>query len=359
MSATPAPQAQLDFTRALDSRLASFLGQQSALVKQISPDAVPLVERIATLTAGGKRLRPLFAFWGSLAAGGRADDPALPTLGAALELFQAAALIHDDLIDHSDTRRGGPSVHRRFEALHRDSGWDLDAQDFGTSAAILAGDLALSMSEQLFSEAAPTPSARRLFDVMRMQVMAGQYLDVLEEQIGGSRTPDDAVVAARRVVRFKSAKYSVENPVLLGAAQAGANDELLERLSAFALPLGEAFQLRDDELGVFGDPATTGKPAGDDLREGKRTLLIALTRERAESGAAQELLGQLGQRDLSEAAVTQMRELMRASGALAEHERIIESLTLQALTALDAAGLPEAAREGLRTAGLRAVRRTA
>ncbi|RKW71656.1 polyprenyl synthetase family protein [Galactobacter caseinivorans] len=359
MSATPAPQAQLHFTRALDARLASFLEQQAEVVRQISPDAVPLVERIATLTAGGKRLRPLFAFWGSLAAGGRSDDPALPTLGAALELFQAAALIHDDLIDHSDTRRGGPSVHRRFEALHRESAWDLDAQDFGTSAAILAGDLALSMSEQLFAQALPTPRARDLFDVMRTQVMAGQYLDVLEEQIGGSRTPAEAVAAARTVVRFKSAKYSVENPVLLGAAQAGADEALLARLSEFALPLGEAFQLRDDELGVFGDPATTGKPAGDDLREGKRTLLIALTRERAQDQDSWDLLSHLGRPDLSEPVVEAIRTMMRQVGALAAHEEIIESLTQQALSALDAAGLPEQAREGLRTAGLRAVRRSA
>lgn len=359
VSASPAPQPQFLFTRALDERLALFLGEQAFAVGQISPDAVPLVERVATLTAGGKRLRPLFAFWGSLAAGGSAEDPAIPTLGAALELFQAAALIHDDLIDHSDTRRGGPSVHRRFEELHRTSAWDLDPEDFGTSAAILAGDLALSMSEQLFAACGPTPGARALFDVMRMQVMAGQFLDVLEEQVGGSRTPAEAVVAARRVVRFKSAKYSVENPVLLGAAQAGADEALLARLSAFALPLGEAFQLRDDELGVFGDPATTGKPAGDDLREGKRTLLIALTRERTTGRASQDLLAQLGRRDVSEQTVESIRELMRQTGALQAHEDIIEALTQQALTALDAAGLPQQAREGLRTAGLRAVRRSA
>lgn len=343
----------------LDARIESFLAEQGEIVREISPDAVPLIARISELTRGGKRLRPLFAFWGHLAAGGSAGEASLVELGAALELFQAAALIHDDLIDHSDTRRGGPSVHRRFEGMHRKGGWDLDAEQFGVSAAILAGDLALSFSEQLFAQSQPTPRARRLFDAMRTQVMAGQYLDVLEEQLGSSRSPDGAREAARRIVRYKSAKYSVENPVLLGAAQAGAGEQLLKRLSAFALPLGEAFQLRDDELGVFGDPTTTGKPAGDDLREGKRTLLVALTLSRTDD-AGRALLGAcLGRQDLGEAEVEEIRELMRASGAAAEHEEIIASHTTTAFAALESAGLPEVALEGLRHAGLAAVRRQA
>ena len=194
---------------------------------------------------------------------------------------------------------------------------------------------------------------------MRLQVMAGQYLDVLEEQIGSRRDPHDAAAAAGTVVRYKSAKYSVENPVLLGAAQAGASEDELTALSTFALPLGEAFQLRDDELGVFGDPATTGKPAGDDLREGKRTLLVALTLKAATPEQAAEVNSALGNSELSDADVERLRSIMRETGALDALETTIESLTAQAFSALDALDVNEAARDGLRSAGLAAVRRVA
>jgi geranylgeranyl diphosphate synthase type I len=356
---TFSPAQQPEFTSALDTALTGFLDEQLAVVRSISPDAAELLSSIADLTRGGKRLRPLFAFWGAQAAGGDVAEESIVGLGAALELFQAAALIHDDIIDHSDTRRGAPSVHRRFEASHRAGGWDLDPADFGLAAAVLAGDLALSLSEQAFAACVPAPRARALFDAMRLQVMAGQYLDVLEEQIGGARDPERAVEAARTVVRYKSAKYSVENPVLLGAAQAGASEELLAGLSAFALPLGEAFQLRDDDLGVFGDPEATGKPAGDDLREGKRTVLVALTLRRADAAGRVALLDALGDPALDEDGVRAARAAMIDSGARAEHEGIIEQLTRTAFEALDALPVPDAAREGLRSAGLAAVRRRA
>lgn len=357
MSASPAPQAHPSFLPALETALKEFLASQRAVLADISPDAVALVDRIVELTEGGKRLRPLFAHWGARAAGGTGTEDSVVRLGAALELFQAAALIHDDVIDHSDTRRGGPSVHRRFEALHRDLGWDLDAAAFGEAAAILAGDLALSMSEQLFATCSPTPSARALFDAMRTQVMAGQYLDVLEEQLGSRRTADEAVAAARTVVRYKSAKYSVENPVLLGAAQIGADEDLMARLSEFALPLGEAFQLRDDELGVYGDPATTGKPAGDDLREGKRTLLVALALRDADAAHADRLRSRLGDPGLDDAAVAELRTLIEESGAFDEHERSIERLAREAFDALDRARLHDDVAQGLAGLGSAAVRR--
>lgn len=357
MSASP--QQQSAYVAAVDTELAAFLAEQREVLAAISPDATALADRLSDLTRGGKRLRPLFAHWGARATGADGLSPELVRLGAALELFQAAALVHDDLIDHSDTRRGGPSVHRRFESTHREHAWDLDAADFGRAAAILAGDLALSLSEQLFASISPTPRARSLFDAMRTQVMAGQYLDVLEEQIGARRDPDAAVAAARTVVLFKSAKYSVEAPLLLGAAQAGADEHLLAVLAEFGEPLGEAFQLRDDELGVFGDPATTGKPAGDDLREGKRTLLVALTRRDADASHAERLSERLGATELGTTDVDELRGIMTDSGAVDEHERIIERLTQEAFTVLDTADLPADAREGLLSLGRSAVRRRA
>ncbi|WP_367273398.1 polyprenyl synthetase family protein, partial [Galactobacter sp.] len=352
-----APPSPIEFTASVTTELSRFLADQSGRVQQISPDAVSMMERITELSSGGKRLRPLFAYWGARCVATRLQPEPLARLGAALELFQAAALIHDDLIDRSDTRRGGPSVHRRFEAQHREAGYALDPAEFGIAAALLAGDLALSLSEQLFRAATDSQRAQEIFDAMRTQVMVGQYLDVLEEQCGPARNPQDALSAALRVVEFKSAKYSVENPVLIGAAHAGADTELLSRLSAIALPLGIAFQLRDDELGVFGDPRTTGKPAGDDLREGKRTALVALTLQRTDRAGADTLNAALGNPDLDPEQVEHVREIMRSCGAFAAHEALIDDHVERAFSALEAAGLPDDAAQGLREAGTAAVRR--
>lgn len=347
------------FALDVNEKLTAFLTRQRGQIISISSDAAGMVDRISDLTRGGKRLRPLFAYWGASATGRDIDPDRVSTLGAALELFQAAALIHDDLIDRSDTRRGGPSVHRRFEAAHREADYALDPEEFGKAAALLAGDLALAWSEELFQATSPTPKARELFDAMRTQVMVGQYLDVLEEQKGPSRDRASALDAALTVVKYKSAKYSVENPVLIGAAMAGAGDELLEQLSSFALPLGIAFQLRDDELGVFGDPDTTGKPAGDDLKEGKRTALMALTMERATPEAARLVSTALGDQDLSPQQVEQIRSIIRGNGAYDVHESLIDEHSQQAFLALAQASVPDDVRDGLRAAGAAAVTRKA
>jgi geranylgeranyl diphosphate synthase type I len=348
-----------DFSERLETLLSEFLAEQHEAISDIAPAAAEIVTAIDELTRGGKRLRPLFAFWGYLGAGGDAQATDIVQAGAALELFQAAALIHDDLIDRSDTRRGQPSMHRRFESLHRASGWHRDAPRFGEAASILAGDLCLSLSEQLFATIQPlVPEARTIFDRMRAQVMAGQYLDVLEESAGPAYGPAEAVKRARTIVRYKSAKYSVENPTLLGGALAGASSDLLEQYSRFALPLGEAFQLRDDVLGVFGDPAITGKPAGDDLREGKRTEIIAHALTLAPPADQEFIQSRLGADDLREDEVTRMSALLESCGALAATEASIAELSEQGLAALDRLTVTPLARHGLRTLGLAAIRRT-
>ena len=348
-----------DFSDRLETLLSTFLAEQHEVISDIAPAAAELVTAIDDLTRGGKRLRPLFAFWGYLGAGGDAKAEDIVQAGAAIELFQAAALIHDDLIDRSDTRRGQPSIHRRFESLHRASGWQRDASRFGEAASILAGDLCLSLSEQLFATISPSvPEARTIFDRMRAQVMAGQYLDVLEESAGPSYGPADAVKRARTIVRYKSAKYSVENPTLLGGALAGASAELLKQYSRFALPLGEAFQLRDDVLGVFGDPAITGKPAGDDLREGKRTEIIAHALTLATESDQAFIQSRLGADDLQDGEVTRMSALLESCGALAATESSIAELSEQGLSALEELTVGALARHGLRTLGLAAIRRT-
>ncbi|MFJ2144179.1 MULTISPECIES: polyprenyl synthetase family protein [Micrococcaceae] len=334
---TEAQSLSRTYTSDVAQLLEEFLAAKSVEVGQITSSAVEIVNAITSLTRGGKRLRALFAFWGYLGAGGRPDERDIVQLGVALELFQGAALIHDDIIDNSDTRRGQPSVHKRFEAQHRELGLAGSATSYGMASAILTGDLCLSLSEEVFSGIASLNArARTIFNQMRTQVMAGQYLDVLEESAGPAYDPKEAVKRARTIVRFKSAKYSTENPFLLGGALAGASEALMERYSAFALPLGEAFQLRDDVLGVFGDPAVTGKPTGGDLQEGKRTELIAHALLLSTSDEQDFIQSRLGAVDLSEEEVLRLSGILRDSGALAATEQSISELTTQSDLALNA-----------------------
>lgn len=338
-----------------------FLAEQAAILAGISTESLVLLDAIRQLTGGGKRLRALLCYWGWRAAGGAPAAPAVVTAGVALEFFQAAALIHDDIIDRSDTRRGAPSVHRQFSIQHRNARWHLDPERFGVSSAILAGDLCLAFSEELFTSACEgldCARARPIFNRMRTEVMAGQYLDLLEEAVGPDQTPDAAAERALNILRFKSAKYSMERPLMLGGALAGAGPELLEAFSSFALPLGEAFQLRDDVLGVFGDPAVTGKPAGDDLREGKRTYLIARTLGASDARGRALINSLLGRPDLSDADVAELRGRIEDSGALAHTEQLIAGRSTDAFLALDALPIDDLPAAALRALAEAAVTRT-
>ncbi|WP_298804153.1 polyprenyl synthetase family protein [uncultured Pseudokineococcus sp.] len=333
---------------AVQAELDAVLARQRAVLAEVAPETEPLVDAVADLVAGGKRLRPAFCTAGYRAAGGQ-DGAVEARVGAALELFQAAALIHDDVMDGSDTRRGMPALHRRFGDLHATSGWSGSCERFGEAAAILAGDLCLSWSDEALAgcgaETERLASARLVFDRMRTQLMAGQYLDVLEQASGGA--PEGADERAMRVLRWKSAKYTVEHPLLIGAALAGADPAQREALSAYGLPLGEAFQLRDDVLGVFGDPAVTGKPAGDDLREGKRTMLVALAAQGAGAEDADLLTSLLGAPDLDDAGVAALQDLIRRTGSLAAVEDLIDDLVARSRAALATAPVTEEAREDL------------
>lgn len=343
---------QADFVAAVAGELTGFLTSRQGIMSGISSDIDPIMGSISNLVTGGKRLRALMCYWGWRGAGGEAGAAEVVTAGAALELFQAAALIHDDIIDRSDTRRGGPSVHRRFSQLHESQGWALDSERFGQAAAILAGDLCLSFSEEAFTDigdrAASGSRARLIFNLMRAEVMAGQYLDILEEVAGPVRDRAGAVSRAQSIIRFKSAKYSTEHPLALGGALAGGTNDLLRGYSAFALPLGEAFQLRDDVLGVFGDPLTTGKPAGDDLREGKRTVLVALALDQAAPAESEFIDGRLGSPDLTDGDVQEIRRIIEDSGALQATEVLIGEYGAAAYEALEALDLDELPKTALR-----------
>jgi geranylgeranyl diphosphate synthase type I len=320
------------FRDQVQAALDEFLDEQTRQLTALGDDATRLLAEARGVLAGGKRFRAAFCWWGHHAIAPPTDERALIRACAALELLHASALVHDDLMDASDTRRGRPATHRGFAVAHRGAGWRGDPEQYGAAAAILLGDLLLSWSEELLrrcglplDQVAP---ALAVFDRCRSEVIAGQFLDVSVQARGRAD-----VETAMTVLRYKSAKYSIERPLHVGAALAGAGPEPLARLSSFGLPLGEAFQLRDDVLGVFGDPATTGKPAGDDLVEGKRTVLVALTLDGAPPADAALLDRSLGT-PLSDADVDRLRAIIDGSGAHAQVEAVIEQLAEMAVTSL-------------------------
>ncbi len=322
-----------DLKTRVDKILREFLAGESQALDRVGPELAPLARAaLDFLLDGGKRLRPAFCYWGWRGAGGR-DDEAVVAAAASLELLHACALIHDDVMDRSDTRRGRAAVHRRFAGLHRAQRWHGDPEAFGQAAAILLGDLCLVWADKLLAgsglPASTLHDGQAVYDEMRVELMSGQYLDVVSQADG-----DGSVERALRVARFKSGKYTIERPLHLGGTLAGGDADLLAVYSAYGLPLGEAFQLRDDVLGVFGDPAETGKPAGDDLREGKRTALVALAFARATSAQADALHRHLGDPQLDADGVTVLREVITATGALDEVETLIGRRTDEALAAL-------------------------
>ena len=335
------------FRADVEAALSVFVDQQAVLLEPLGADAAQVVDAARGAVSGGKRFRAAFCWWGYRAVlADVADEPALVRAAASLELLHASALVHDDLMDASDTRRGRPSTHRAFAGLHREKGWCGSAGQYGAAAAILLGDLLLSWADELLRRCGLPHDVVRdalgFFDLTRSEVITGQFLDVSVQARGASD-----VEQAMRVLRYKSAKYSVERPLHIGAALAGADPVLLEALTGFGLPLGEAFQLRDDLLGVYGDPLATGKPAGDDLSEGKRTVLVAIALERASASEARVLDDALGS-DLSLDEIEELRKLISALGADAEVERRITGLTATSLAALDASPVTDQARTVLR-----------
>ncbi len=359
-SADRSPFAPWDATplrAAVQTTLDDFVDAQAQRLADLGGDAGRLVAAAREAVSGGKRFRAAFCYWGFRAVRDEGyDEQQLVRAASALELLHASALVHDDYMDASDTRRGRPATHRAFERQHREAGWGGDPEQYGAAGAILLGDLLLSWSDELLRTSGFAPD--RIFDALgyldttRGEVITGQFLDV---SVQARRASD--VAAAMTVLRYKSAKYSVERPLHIGAALAGARPEMFEALSGFGLPLGEAFQLRDDLLGVFGDPAVTGKPAGDDLVEGKRTVLVALALEHASTEDARHLDRRLGTA-LDADEVDVLREIIESSGAHRRVEKMIDDLTSRCLEVLGAAPVTESARGVLRQLADAATQRT-
>jgi geranylgeranyl diphosphate synthase type I len=343
--------AHVSLIPAVNAELRAFLDTHARLLSNVHPDLAMISDaaREAVL-AGGKRLRPTFAYWGwrSVTPIGGEGETEFLRAAASLEMLHACALVHDDVMDASSIRRGRPAAHVTFVNIHQEEQWPGSAGVFGASAAILLGDLLLSWAGEMFTGAISqlskgrASSAKTQFDLMSTEVVAGQFLDVLAQTRGAFD-----IAEATRVMEYKTSKYTVQRPLLLGAGAAGAPLETLGALRAYGLSLGEAFQLRDDLLGVFGDPSETGKPAGDDLREGKRTLLVALAMEQADSIQQRVLREGIGKADLSADAVEELRDVLIHTGAVrAVEDRITLGLNA-AVKAISEAALQLAARTAL------------
>lgn len=328
MNSLDLSQLRLD----INAALFDFTAKQGRALQEIGSELSPVATALTEfINDSGKRFRPLFAYLGYLAGGNESRTEILRAC-TSLELVHVCALIHDDVMDGSDTRRNKPAIHRRFETMHREQGLRGDCEKFGHAAAILLGDLALVWADRMLHESGINQSeflnCQDVFCDMRDELMAGQYLDVLEGALATT-----SVERSMKVARYKSGKYSIERPLHFGAALANRKN-LFPTFSNYGLPLGEAFQLRDDILGVFGDPSITGKPAGDDLREGKRTVLVAMTMDRVNTEKREKLNQALGNSSISESEISELQSIIEASGAKDEVEKLITELTEKAISAL-------------------------
>jgi geranylgeranyl diphosphate synthase, type I len=345
---TAVPSAA-ELAAAVSEQLRSYLGERRRDAAYIGADYAVLTEALEEFVLrGGKRLRPAFAYWGWRAVAGTEPGPEVLRLFSALELLHACALVHDDIIDASATRRGLPTVHRIFADRHRSSDWLGSSEQFGLSAAILLGDLSLVWADDIIATAGIDADAhrrvQRVWSAIRTEVLGGQYLDIVNEASSAQ-----TVASALTVNIYKTASYTITRPLQMGAAAAADRPEILEAFHELGTSLGVAFQLRDDVLGVFGDPKVTGKPSGDDLRSGKRTVLLAEAVELAQANdaATAELLRTSVGTDLSESQVRQLCSAIESVGALAAVEQRIDTLTRTAIDILNAAPIDPQARRGL------------
>ncbi|PZG12217.1 polyprenyl synthetase [Micromonospora craterilacus] len=353
MTVTVAPTDVNGLRARFDAELTAFLDRQDPDWPDGAPRGVFTTLHRFVL-AGGKRLRPLFCYWGWRGAGGPDGTP-IVAAAAALELFHAFALIHDDILDGSDQRRGEPSVHRIFADLHSRSSWRGDPEAYGRNTALLCGDLCAAWSDQMFHEcglgAETVHRGYGVFALMRTEVIAGEYLDLV------SGVGDGSVASALTVIRMKAARYTVTRPLQIGATLAGAAPELVAALAEFGDPLGDAFQLRDDVLGVFGDPAVTGKSVLDDLREGKPTVMMALARDAADRAQSARLRELFGNPELDAEGAAELRQIIKSTGARDKIEQMIQVRAEEALATLAHTGVTPESRVALTALANKAIDR--
>jgi len=339
---TSPPSSLVDIARRVTERIDRILAIEETRWTAFDADlAAPVAEVRRLVGSGGKRLRPAFCHWGFVGAGGDPSSEASLDAGAALELLHAFALFHDDIMDGAKSRRGAAVTHEVFAESHRRGGSSGESRRFGEGIAILVGDLAFVYADRLLDHA--SPEAREIWHELRIELNVGQLLDIM-----GSASNDRRREKAERICRYKSGKYTIERPLHLGAmlAAPARREEVLPALSRYGLPLGDAFQMRDDVMGVFGDSTITGKPVGDDLREGKPTPLLAIAFERCDA-TQRAVLDRVGREALDDSDVARVQQVIVDCGALDDMERIIASLAEEAVTALDDVALVGEARERL------------
>jgi geranylgeranyl diphosphate synthase type I len=335
-SGTVAPAFMAEIAARTAARMSELLEAEQERWNAVDADlTAPLESLQRLLLAGGKRLRPIFCHWAFVGLGGDPTDQRLIDAGAALELLHTFAVIHDDVMDDSARRHGNETIHTEFARMHEQAGWRGEHRRFGEGVAILVGDLAFVYSDMLLRNA--PPEAWEVFHQLRIEVNVGQYLDLM-----GTARAEASPELARRICQYKSAKYTVERPLHLGAALAAPErlHQLAPAFSAYGLPLGEAFQLRDDILDTFGDPEVTGKAVGDDLREAKPTLLYALARQRATGSGATLIARRFGAPDLSGDEIAALQAVFEATGARRDVEVAIEQLVDESLRAAQSPALP-------------------
>jgi geranylgeranyl diphosphate synthase, type I len=340
--------------RVTDELLAYFDAERVTL----EPEAQPLLDELESLvTSGGKRLRPRFCYWGHRAAGG-ADSAEIVRVGAALELLHTMALIHDDVMDRSDVRRSRASTFRALAELSAGVEHRGDPKRFGASAAILTGLLGFALADRLFRSSGfdgpRMAAAADRYDRLRTTAIAGQYLDLLAAHRGDA---DEAT--ARRIAVLKSGSYSVADPLVIGALLATDDDRVIAPLESYGLALGEAFQMRDDVLGTFGDEQKTGKGRDGDIREGKQTVLLAKARAAAGNEQRTILDTYVGNADASTAEIELVRRAIVDTGALSDTEKLVESLAHAARDAIETAPLESDAVRALNELALHATIRRA
>ena len=325
-----------DLRARIDDVLHVFVEQETELLEGLSPELKPVGAQLRAAVADGKRLRGMFCYWGWRAAGQGESDAAVRA-AASMELVHAAALVHDDLIDDSPLRRGMPSAHVSLRAAVAASAGP-HTDNAARALAMLVGDLLMAWAGQLFATCglpgAYVARARPLWSTLARELIAGECLEIL-------RTGDTpSVEGALEVIRYKTAKYTVEHPLHIGGLLGGASQASLQVFSAYAVPLGEAFQLRDDLLAVFGDPSQTGKSNLDDIAGAKPTALLSLALSAAQGGSRAELLGALGRRDLESEQLARLQSILEETGARSGVEAMIAERARAARMALDGAVLP-------------------
>lgn len=352
-----------DVPGAVERELEDFLGARVASISEIGGPVAQAAGHVRDFVlGGGKRIRPTYGWVGyaaTVSENTHAEDPAAVLRAvSSLELIQACALIHDDIIDASDTRRGRPTVHRAVAAEHAQRGWNGDSDTYGENVAILLGDLALVWAEDMWRYSGLSDEAllraAKAWRGMRAEVIGGQILDISLEA-----SNSESEEMANAVNRYKTAAYTVERPLHLGASIADADAETIAALRGYGRDVGVAFQLRDDLLGVFGDPDITGKPAGDDVREGKRTVLYSLALQAADTtdpAAAQKLRAGIGTAT-DPVEIAELARIIESTGAVDVVEERISQLTESGLKHLDNAGISAAAVDTLTTLAIKATAR--